>query len=213
MADQIANDLATAFKLDPDVELPWPEWLEVLAAIQADAEGEQFCVTPTDPILSIELWKRTGPVPCGPEAPRIGYRRFPVRVTLDGGWSIEVPGSFAEEWDEQRNWTAWDRTRTVWFRRVGFTKPDGSAPSTAEALEMSRATLPEGEPLPGLQTNGVLGVAVFGPTEEDGRMLWRLSGIASTAGQLGVCNIYCEAESHRGWAVSTWQSLRHGNGG
>ncbi|HSQ55490.1 MAG TPA: hypothetical protein VLM40_07070 [Gemmata sp.] len=212
MADQIANDLATAFKLDPDVELPWPEWLELLAAIQADADGEHFCVTPTDPILSIELWKRTGPVPCGPEAPRIGYRRFPVRVSLDGGWSIEIPGSFAEEWDEQRNWTAWDRTRTVWFRRMGFTKPDGSTPTAEEALEMGLPTLPEGERIAEFHLEGARGIAMFGATEEEGRTLWRLSGIASTDGFLAVCNIYCESESDRGWAVSIWNSLRQSNG-
>ena len=83
-ADQIANDLATAFKLDPAAELPWPEWLELLAAIEADAAGEQFCVTPKDAVLSVELWKRTGPVPSRPSGVRIGYRRYPVRAALDG---------------------------------------------------------------------------------------------------------------------------------
>ncbi|MFO0823049.1 MAG: hypothetical protein U0792_08000 [Gemmataceae bacterium] len=57
-ADQIAIDLATAFKLDPASELPWAAWLELLAAIQADAQHEQFCVTPADAVLSIELWKQ-----------------------------------------------------------------------------------------------------------------------------------------------------------
>jgi hypothetical protein len=212
-ADQIANDLATAFKLDPAAELPWGDWLELLDAIQADAAGEQFCVTPTDPVLSVELWKRTGPLQHGPAIQRIGYRRFPVRASLDGGWSIEVPGSFAREWDQDRNWTAWDRTRTVWFRRVGFTKPDGSAPTATEALTMGRRTLPEGELLPALAVGPVLGAAVFGQTEEDGRTLWRLSGVASADGQVAVCNVYSESDSDRAWALHTWQSLRHGHGG
>jgi hypothetical protein len=56
----------------------------------------------------------------------------------------------------------------------------------------------------------VVGEAVFGPTEDDGRTVWRLSGVAGTVGQLAVCNIYTEDESDRGWAVRTWQSLRHG---
>jgi hypothetical protein len=211
-ADQIANDLATAFKLDPAAELPWAEWLELLAAIQTDAGGEQFCVTPTDTVLSVELWRRTGPVPTGPAAPLIGYRRFPVRVALDGGWSVEVPGEFAREWDEERNWTAWDQTRTVWFRRVGFVKPDGSPPTAGEALELGRKSLPEGEPAPELSAGGVLGEAVYGQTEEEGRTVWRLSGVAGTGGQLAVCNVYSESASDRDWAVRTWQSLRHGNG-
>lgn len=212
-ADQIANDLATAFKLDPAAELPWAEWLELLGAIEADAAGEQFCVTPKDAVLSVELWKRAGPVPSETGGVRIGYRRHPVRAALDGGWSVEVPGGFAREWDEDRNWTAWDRTRTVWFRRVGFTKRDGSPPTPAEALEVGRRSLPAGEPVPGIDAHGVLGAAVFGPAEEDGRTVWRLSGVAGAGGQLAVCNVYCESESDRDWAVRAWQSVRHADGG
>lgn len=211
-ADQIANDLAAAFKLDPAAELPWAEWLELLAAIEADAAGEQFCVTPEDAVLSVELWKRAGPVPAEAGGVRIGYRRCPVRAALDGGWSVEVPGGFAREWDADRNWTAWDRTRTVWFRRVGFTKRDGAPPTPAEALEVGRRSLPDGEPVPGIAAAGVLGGAVFGPAEEDGRTVWRLSGVAGAGGQLAVCNVYCESESDRDWAVRTWQSLRHDGG-
>jgi hypothetical protein len=211
-ADQIANDLATAFKLDPAAELPWTEWLELLAAIQTDAAGEQFCVTPADTVLSVELWKRAGPAPLPPDetGPRIGYRRYPVRAALDGGWSVEVPGEFAREWDEDRNWTAWNRTRTVWFRRVGFTKPGGSPPTAAEALEMGRRSLPDGETVPGIAAGGVLGAAVFGPAEEEGRTVWRLSGVAGADGQLAVCNVYTEDPADRDWAVKTWQSLWHG---
>jgi len=213
-ADQIANDLATAFKLNPAAELPWTEWLELLAAIQADAAGDQFCVTPADTVLSVELWKRAGPAPLPPgeTGPRIGYRRYPVRAGLDGGWSVEVPGEFAREWDEDRNWTAWNRTRTVWFRRVGFTKPGGSPPTAAEALEVGRRSLPDGEPVAGINAGGVLGAAVFGPAEEEGRTVWRLSGVAGADGQLAVCNVYTEDPADRDWAVKTWQSLRHGAG-
>jgi hypothetical protein len=208
-ADQIANDLATAFKLDPAGELPWPEWLELLSAIADDARGEQFCVTPTDTVLSIELWKRAGPAPTETGL-RIGYRRYPMRVTLDGGWSVEVPGDFAREWDEERNWTAWNRTRTVWFYRVGFTKSDGDPPTVDELLEVGRRSLPEGDAVSGIHAGSVRGSAVFGPTEEEGRTVWRLGGVASAAGQLAVCNIYTEDPTDRDWAVRTWQSLRHG---
>ena len=210
-ADQIANDLATAFKLDPAGELPWPEWLELLEAIQTDADEDQFCVTPTDRVLSVELWKRAGPAPTEENVARIGYRRFPVRASLDGGWTMEVPGTFAREWDEERNWTTWDRSRTVWFRRIGYTKPGGALPTASEALEVGKKSLQEGEPVSWIDAEGVLGEAVFGPTEEEGRTVWRLSGVAGTVGQLAVCNIYLEELSDRDWAVRTWQSLRHGS--
>jgi hypothetical protein len=206
LADQIANDLASAFKLDPGAELPWPEWLEVLAAIEGD---EGFCVTPKDQVLSIELWKRAGPLPEAEPKVRIGYRRFPVRVVLEGGWSAEVPGEFARERGEDHTWTGWDQTRTVWFQALRFTKRDGSPPSAAEAAEFGRKSLPEGVALPAVVRDDLRGEAVFGPVEEDGRTIWRLTGVAGAAGQLSVCNVYCENEADRDWAVRTWLSLRH----
>ncbi len=210
-ADQIANDLATAFKLNPDCELPWPEWLELLDAIHTDSAGERFCVTPDDTVLSIELWKRAGPAPVA-VGPRVGYRRHAMRVALDGGWSVLMPGEFAQEWDEERNWTGWDRTRTVWFRRVGFAKPDGSPPTADEALEVGRRSLPEGTPVPPLHAGDVRGEAVFGATEEDGRTIWRLGGVAGAPGQLAVCNVYSGSPDDREWAIRTWLSLQHYDG-
>jgi hypothetical protein len=207
VADQIANDLASAFKLDPGAELPWPEWLELLSAIRGDDDG--FCVTPNDPGLSIELWKRAGPLPQPSGGARVGYRRCPVRVALDGGWSIEVPGELARERNQDHTWDAWDRTRTVWFQALRFTKRDGAPPTAAEAAEVGRRSLPEGDPLDPLDRDGLRGEAVFGPVEEDGRTLWRLSGVTGGAGQLAVCNVYVENPADRDWAVRTWHSLRH----
>jgi hypothetical protein len=209
VADQIANDLASAFKLDPAAELPWAEWLEVLTAIEGDADD--FCVTPKDQVLSVELWKRAGPLPLPPAtgAARIGYRRFPVRVPLDGGWAIEVPGDLARERNDDHTWTAWDRTRTVWFQALRFTKRNGAPPTAAEAADVGRRSLPEGDPLPPWERDGVRGEAVFGAVEEDGRTLWRLSGVVGAAGQLAVCNVYVESPADRDWAARTWQSLTH----
>lgn len=209
LADQIANDLASAFKLDPAAELPWAEWLELLAAIAGDEDN--YCVTPNDEGLSIELWKHLGPVAAPEPAGRIGYRRWPVRVPLDGGWSVEVPGELARERNDDRTWTAWDRTRTVWFHALRFTKPGGRPPTAAEAAEVGRKSLPDGDPLPGFARDDMRGEAVFGPVEEDGRTLWRLSGVTGAAGQLAVCNVYTGSEADRDWAVRTWHSLRQGN--
>lgn len=215
MADQIANDLATAYKLDPAGELPWREWLEVLAAIDAD-EGV-YTVSPTDPALTEAVTQRAWEA--DPAEPRIGYRRFPVRVPLCGGWSIEVPGDFARGWDDERTWTGWNAARTVWFHPVGFTKPDGSRPTPAEAVAVGRRSLPDGEPVPwrnqkagrpGVPATGELcGTAVFGEADEDGRRVWRLSGVTAAEGQLVVCHVYTDDPADRDWAIRTWHSLRH----
>ena len=205
LTDQIANDLATAYKLDPAGELPWREWLEVLAAIENDEDGHT--VSPTDPSLTEAVTQRAWE--SEPTTPTIGYRRQPMRVPLSNGWSIEIPGEFARQWDDVHTWTAWNDTRTVWFHPVGFTKPDGSPPSPAEAVAVGRRSLPEGVPVPGIDRDGLRGEAVFGEAEEEGRRVWRLSGVTAAEGQLVVCHVYTDAAEDRDWAVKTWHSLRH----
>ena len=204
LTDQIANDLSTAYKLDPAGELPWREWLEVLAATDEDDEGHT--VNPDDPALVEAITQRSWEV--SPATP-IGYRRLPVRASLCGGWTVEVPGDFAREWEDERTWTGWNRSRTVWFHALGFTKADRSLPTAAEAVAVGRANLPDGDPVPGLSRDDLCGEAVYGPADEDGRTVWRLSGVAGVAGQLVVCNVYSEDPADRAWATHTWQSLQH----
>jgi hypothetical protein len=212
--DQIAADLATAFQLEPAADLPWAEWLELLHHISEDAACEHFCVTPDDHDLSIRLWMRAGPVP-NPRHPPLGYRRYPVWVRLDGGWRLRVPGDFLCEWDEQRNWTAWNRERAVWFRRLGFQRGNGPVRSAQELLEFGRQTIQgEGEPIgePASATaafGSPCRWAVYGPMEEDGRSLWRLMGVAAVDGQLVLCNVYMQDGSDLPWALQIWHSLQH----
>ncbi|HEY3789621.1 MAG TPA: hypothetical protein VGL71_12245 [Urbifossiella sp.] len=205
LTDQIANDLATAYKLDPASELPWREWLEVLAAIDNDEDGHT--VNPTDPSLTEAVAQRA--FESDRSAPPIGYRRRPMRVALSSDWSIEIPGDFARQWDDAQTWTAWNESKTVWFHPVGFTKPDGSRPSPAEAVAVGQRSLPEGTPVPGIDRDGLRGEAVFGEAEEEGRKVWRLSSVTAAEGQLVVCHVYAEAETDRDWAVQVWHSLKH----
>lgn len=206
MTDQIANDLATAYKLDPAGDLPWREWLEVLAAIENDEEGHT--VTPADEELRERVAQRA--FEAGSDGSSIGYRRTPVRAAIGSGWSIVVPGDFAREWGEDRTWTGWNTSRSVWFHAVGYTKPDGSRPTPAEAVAVGRRSLPEGDPVPGIDRPGFRGEAVFGETtDEDERQVWRLSGVTAAGGQLVVCHVYTENPADRDWAIETWHSLRH----
>lgn len=205
LTDQVAADLATAYKLDPAGELPWREWLEVLAAVEHDRDG--FTVTPADPALRDAVALRAGEASAGGDP--IGYRRHPVRVRLGDGWSVKVPGEFAREWDGDRTWTAWAGSRTVWFHAEGFTKPDGSAPTAPEAVAVGRRSLPAGEPVPPLVADGLRGEGVWGEADEDARGAWRLSGVAAAGGQVAVLHVYAEDPADKDWAVTTWRSLKH----
>jgi len=206
LTDQIANDLASAYKLDPAGDLPWREWLEVLDAIENDEEGHT--VSPSDEELGERVAQRA--FESDADGPPIGYRRRPVRTPVGSGWTIVVPGDFAHELGEDRTWTGWNATRTVWFHAVGYTKPDGTRPGPEESVAVGRRSLPDGDAVPGVTRPGVRGEAVFGETtDEDERRVWRLSGVTAADGQLVVCHVYSESAADRDWAVETWHSLRH----
>lgn len=111
LTDQIAADLEMAYSLDPTGPLPWREWSEVLAALDGDRGG--FTVQTAEPELRRDVRHRAALF--DPAASLIGYRRYPVRATV-GGWAVEVPGSFADGWEDERTWVAWDESRRVTLR-------------------------------------------------------------------------------------------------
>lgn len=202
LIDQIAADLANAFDLDPEAELPFAAWAEVLEALAADDGG--FCVEPVSAELRDEVTRRAGGIDAV-----LGYRRHPVQVPLTGGWAVEVPGTFATDWaDNHRTWTAWDEGRTVWFKDRTLGHPDGPVPSPAEAIAAGRRNLPSGEELP-TRNGPVVGAAVFGPHTEDGRPMWRLCGVAAAGTRLAALNVYLTRATDRPFAERVWQSLTH----
>lgn len=195
--DQIAADLANALDADDEILLPWQAWLDVIAAIESDRG--HYTVEPIAPELKALIQERA----TGSEEP-VGYRRHPVRVSLNEDWTIDIPGHFAHQWnDDGQTWSAWDGPRTVWFRSLAI-----NGQSAGEALGVSRGSLPHGESVVSLMHKPVQGEAVFGPHAEEGESLHRLSGIATADGQLAACNIYIQELKDRDWAIATWQSLR-----
>lgn len=197
---QIHFDLVRAYRLDPNLTYPWREWRELMDYLEAhygyvETEGEED--------VEADVARHAAATP---ERPLIGYRRKPVRLDLTGGWSIEIPGAMAEQWDEHGTWSAWDGQRTVWFTSYTLEKKNDEPPTAVESLEGS--LLPEGERIEH-RGDRVIGRAVLAPYEEDGEKLWQLSARSAVAGGLVVCNIYIKNLADRDWAISTWQSLDH----
>ncbi len=109
LTDEIAADLEMAHSLDPAGNLPWREWAELLGIIEADRDGRT--VQGIEPELKTEVLRRAAAIP---EAPALGYRRLPVRVSVGGDWSMEIPGTFAEGVSEDgRTWYGWDGQRRI----------------------------------------------------------------------------------------------------
>jgi hypothetical protein len=174
LTDQIAADLEMAHSLDPAGPLPWAEWAEVLAAIAGDRHG--FTVQGIEPELKAEVFRRAAAIT---PAPRTGYRRYPVRVALGDGWTVEVPGSFADGWEaDGRTWVGWDDRRRLTVRVGGGA--DSFAPGFAEARDDA------GRPVWRLA-----GVA-------------QANGCEPLAYRIDLADL-----ADRDWAETVWRSLRH----
>jgi hypothetical protein len=195
-------DLVRAYRLDSSLDYPWREWRELMESIEAHFGYVEMAGDD----LEAEVRRRAAEI--GPEAsvPLIGYRRRPVRVDLTDGWSIEVPGEMAEEWDEEGLWTARDAGRAVFFKSYSLSKDDGSQPEAREILD--GLTLPDGRRLEH-QNEGVIGRAALTSPDGDDETGWQLIGHNAIDGGLAACNIMFGDPDEREWAIATWRSLGH----
>ncbi len=193
-------DLARAYRLDPALDYPWPEWAELIGPIEShfgylEMSGDN---------LETEIHRRARAV--GASVPRIGYRRRPVRVELTDGWSIEIPGEMAEEWDDEELWIARDEGRAVFFKSYSVTRDDGEAPPAAEILD--GLTLPDGRAVDHRE-GPVTGRAVLTSPDGDEDPGWQLIGHHVVDGGLAACNIIFGEADDCDWAIATWRSLGH----
>jgi hypothetical protein len=195
-------DLTRAYRLDASLAYPWREWRELMESIEAHFGYVEMAGDD----LEEQVRRRAAEI--GPEAtvPLIGYRRRPVRVDLTDGWSIEVPGEMAEEWDEEGLWTARDAGRAVCFKSYSLSKDDGSQPPAREILD--GLTLPDGRRLEH-QNEDVIGRAVLTAPNGDDDPGWQLIGHNVIDGGLAACNIIFGDPDQNEWAIATWRSLGH----
>jgi hypothetical protein len=200
--DFICDDLCRAFEADPSLDYPWREWAELIDILDG-FEGASS-VTPE---LGAVICDRAGRV--GAERPLIGYRRYPVKVSLLDGWSIEIPGAMTELWEEN-TWSAWDGERTVWFSNWGLARKSGEPVSAEDVLDAM--SLPEGE-LIHHRDGGLIGKAIVTEVEEDGQTLLNLKAFSAVEGKAALCNIFYHDEDDYDWALATWHSLTCATGG
>ena len=175
--------------LAPELEWPWREQSEMLERL-----GE-------DSLRATRVHLRASALP---PAAAIGYRREHVRVALSGGWSIRVPGAFAERWEERGTWVGWDATRSAWLNSL---EVRGSE-STDETLAALPEIEGEGE-LMGFERGPMRAVARFAEGEEDGVRLVQLRAHAALGGHAAFGTIVVAKDEDREWALETWGSLLH----
>ena len=196
-------DLERAFHLDPHANIPWREWRDLVGYLNDYFGYAEFLHEETQ---EGEIDRRAEEV--DPNTPLIGYRRGRVDVTLSGGWSLTIPGEFAEEWDENgEGWSAWLGGRTIWFKPWSVSGPHDESLTAQEILDS--LPWPEDAEIIEYEDGELASRAIFVPCEEDGQALWNLKACSAITGKFAECNIYLQDESDLDWALEIWKSLRN----
>lgn len=180
LCERVDADLRAAHRADPELELPWPEWAELVE--QAGLDGEHVAM----------VRSRAAGRP-----PRIGYRRYPMDVELAGGWTIELAGGFVSHWeDEDARWWATDGERVV--EVTSFTAPDES--DSARLL----AVAPEQHPVVDRFVDGPRHGRAEVHEEDDVHVV---HGLVAHAPHVAIVTLKGSARD-RAWALATWRSVR-----
>jgi hypothetical protein len=183
---RVAESLRRAYELDPGRAYPWREWAQVRSLLGDEDK------------LSSEIAAKASAA----QGPLIGYRRHDVQMPLTGGWSIRLPGRFAEEWEEG-TYSAWADGRTLWFTSYSANRRepptmDGLKKSADAGLESFEETKDE-----------VLSYATIARSTENGEEFWKLSAQSAFPGGFAVLTVCFHEPSDREWALRTWRSLEH----
>ena len=137
-------------------------------------------------------------------AGRIWTRRGRVKVTVAAGWTIDIPGSFAEKWDDEgKTWCAWDEGRTIWFTSFALESDKEPARPAEECLELMPLE-GEGERFDHRQEH-LVGRAIWAPGEEDGEPVWQLQALTATPGGAALLTICVEDPKDKDWAIRAWR--------
>jgi hypothetical protein len=177
---RVDRDLRAARKADIDLDVPWPDWAELL-----DLLG-------TDDGYAEEAARRAAGRPG-----TIGYRRHELDVELAGGWWVRLGGAFVGGWDEAggRYW-ATDGERTI--ELVSMTAED-HRDSTALL-----AVAPEHHPVVERIEAGSLHGRAEAYDEGDVHIV---HGLVADAPHIGI--LTCKGtKADEPWALATWRSLR-----
>jgi hypothetical protein len=181
--------LGEAHGLNPALGYPWREWEELLSYA---GEQQEVPEHPNDEALTL-----------------VGYRRRTVRVKLAGDWSICVPGSFAETWEDDGTYCGWDGSRTVWFSPQRISLHDPAQPAAELLPDLDAGERPV--ELPALPS-GLARCAGVSEYAGDAGTVGRLNARMALPGRLVLFTVTFDRLEDLAWAVSVLESVRHPDG-
>ncbi len=173
----VDKDLRAARKANQTLELPWAEWAELLGWLGHDERAA-------------ELRERAGGA-----AAVLGYRRHPIDVTLDAGWTFQLPGGFVGSWEDERYWsTDGDRMVEVTCLTTGGEQDSAALLAIAPKAHPVIARIDE----PARQGRA--------EAYDDGDV-HVVQGLMAATPEVAIMT--CKgARLDEPWALSTWRSLR-----
>jgi hypothetical protein len=186
LLESILEDLEKAYHLDGALDFPWREWAEIQSFLGRDD------------LLST----RTQMKALSAKGPLVGYRRNDVIASISGGWSVVVPGEFAENWDEHGTWSAWTESRSVWI--TSFSSDEGDSKTAEETL----ADFPplEGE-IRDLSQGGIIKRATFSLAREGDHSFTQMRSYVAMPGEIVVCTVCIDDPHDEEWALGVLRSI------
>ena len=191
--EEVLRLLAHAFPLDPSLPYPWREWKEL-----ADYRGSVDAMTRQ--VDGRALRAARGPL--------IGYRRQPVRIR-HAGWTLEVPGSFAERRTDDE-WWGGDAGRTITIAATETGTPEGPMSAHAFLQQVAPDLGPEALTH---QAGPIMGRARLTTDGSSGVEIGVLEGYSGVIGKGAAIRIEFGDSADWHWALDVWRALAPIDGG
>ena len=180
LMERVDADLASALRADPELDLPWAAWAELLDLLDADTPHAE------------QVRARRGDAPAA-----IGYRRYPMEIEVAGGWTLELGGAFVSHEEEDGRWWATDGARAV-----ELTALTADHETSSDAL---LAVAPERFPV--AERVAVGDHRGRAEIHDDGD-LRIVHGLMTRAPHVAI--LTCKGKpADEAWALATWRSLRN----
>jgi hypothetical protein len=191
LLDEVHRTLTRAYPMDPSLAYPWRAWAELIEMRGID-----------DP-MSRQVVARAGRD--GGATEPIGYRRGPVTIRHEG-WSLEIPGSYAERRTPEE-WWGGGAGRNITLAAVQTATGGGAMGAQAFVDHVGGDLGPEAIDH---RAGGVIGRAKLSTDASSGVEVGVLDGYSAVVGSGAAIRIVFEDPGDWQWALDMWRTLAPG---
>lgn len=191
LLDEIHRLLSRAFPHDPGLPYPWHAWAEIAGLRGIDDQ------------MARQALARAVREPA-PEPP-IGYRRQAVLIRHEG-WTLEIPGSFAERRTAEE-WWGGESGRSITIAATTTGTPSGPMPAETFLAQVAGHL---GSEALSHRDGEVVGRATLTTDASSGLEVGIVEGYSAIAGSGAAIRITFDDGADWQWALDTWRALAPG---